>query len=276
MLDLSAGNLSMEVNDAVKFRKLHTEKSAEIVKAMIGSQFRTDMQIGPTPDNLIFGYNAFMLPELCYSNPGARLRSSRPQEYSALSDFLEMSLDSWLSRSRFGNEHIQVVTDMLSGYGVMMIGMEPVEQPMKGGYEGGRLIPYGCRIAPDRFIMDGRCDHWCKARFLGHEYERDIDWIKKNARNESYKRETIEKVEQSEENYAMDPHYAAAERAVDAAHTPPRKQIRLCDIWCRDTNEIITLVMHGRNADPLILRQEPYYGPDSGPYEVFGAISGSR
>ena len=60
------------------------------------------MNLGLRDFLLVASYVAFMLPQLAYSQPAVMIQSTRPGEYRQLGEFLEMGIDSWMRRARFG------------------------------------------------------------------------------------------------------------------------------------------------------------------------------
>lgn len=272
MIDDSAKNLSMEIEDSIKFREIHNRASADISRKFVGSHYRSDFDRSETLDNLVMAYFAWMLPELAYSHPACRVRTSRPVSQQQIADFIEMGLNIWLGKMDYGADDILVTMDMLTSFGVMMVSMQPMEHPTDGmGYNGGALIPSASHVPRDQFVMDGRCSHWTKARFLGHEYFRDFDWMHDNAKVRGYSRKIIDQLEGSQENYNTDDGYQQGEKPFKPATVPPRNQVRLVDLWIKERGKIYTMVMGARTALPMILREEDYDGPEDGPYTVYGA-----
>ena len=272
MIDDSPENLSLEIADSIRFREKHTRASADIVRKFAGSHFRDDYPQSPTLDNLGFAYVAWMLPELAYSHPAVRVKTSRPVTQQPIADHIESALNSWLGQCGYGDEDVLVTMDMLTSFGVMAVSMEPVDQPTDGmGYGGGALMPHASHVPQDMLVMDGRCSHWSKARFLGHEYYRDFEWLKENRKVRGYKMDVIEQVEQAQNNYNEDTGQQRGEHPFPKATIPPRNQVHLVDLWIKERGKVYTLVMGNRSALPQMLREEDYEGPEDGPYVVFGA-----
>lgn len=67
MIPLNAQHLAREVSRAVEFRRKHTARLKDIVHMQVGSYYRSDQDGAVQPENDIFAYKAFMLPELCYT-----------------------------------------------------------------------------------------------------------------------------------------------------------------------------------------------------------------
>ena len=272
-LDLSAENLSEEIEAAEVFRRKHTSRIRDIVRRFVGNWHRMDNSTDPTPDNLIAAYIAFMLPELSYTTPSASVGAKRPLTHEAIADAVEMMLQQWVKDSDFGEQHQDWVRDALMGFGVMKIGMEARQQwdDATSGYSvsaDGRLIPFACRIPPDQFIMDPRCERWQDARYMGHVYFKDLASLQNDPR---WDKDAVEQMSSMTDDESAYENNADSERPFGLARTPNRQRIGLVDVWIRETNEIITLGRAGPNSTTaIIMRQAPYHGPARGPYTVLG------
>lgn len=272
MLDTSKDNLCQEITDAITFRKKHLAGTVRIIERYMGNWYRDDYRGPSTPDNLLFAYIATLMPDLCFSDPSARVGSNRPLTYKTICEFLEMGLNSWIARANYGDVHTEIVVDMaLCGYGMSMVGLEPVQQTLVDEqWPGGALKPFVGRVAPDRVILDGRCDHWLDARYVGHEYFRDLDWIKKEGRGKGFDADAIDEIANQTDDWGSGSTWGRQER-IKQAKTPMRNQVHLVDVWVREDNTIHTLSMAGREAQPVELRSFEYKGPATGPYQMYGA-----
>jgi len=269
MLNLEPANLAEEVVRAEEFRRKHTSRTRDIVRRFAGNWYRLDNNVDPTPDNLVAGYVAFMLPQLAYSQPAVMIQSTRPDEYRQLGEFLEMGIDSWMGRARFGQVNQQVVQDALMGYGVYKVGLEPVDNDYRGqGISGGPLTPFVSRVPYDQFIMDSRCEHWRDARFLGHTYYRDLTDLE--SQPDRWDPEAVEQLSSSTDDDIGNMNAGDAERPFGQSMTPDRQRVGLVDLYVKEAQIIVTLGRAGKQTVPVVLRNLPYHGPQTGPYSVLG------
>lgn len=272
MLDLTPENMSEEIEAAEVFRRKHTSRIRDIVRRYVGNWHRMDNSTDPTPDNLVAGYIAFMLPEFSYTTPSATVEAKRPLQHEEIADAVEMMLQQWLKDSDFGDQHQDWVRDALMGFGVMKVGMEPKQQwdDATSGYatsSDGSLIPFACRIPPDQFIMDPRCERWQDARYMGHTYFKDLESLQGDKRWDAAAVEQMSGMTDDESAYENN---ADSERPFGLAKTPTRQRVGLVDVWIRETNEIITMGRAGNSMSSIQLRRCKYHGPANGPYTVLG------
>lgn len=264
--------LALEINRAEDFRRKHTAETRKIIERYIGSHYRNDNQSEPTPENLIANYVAFMLPELSFTVPSVKVKALRPVSHQEIAQFMEMGITSWIGSSSLGDEHGDVIRDMLMGYGVMKVGMEPRDSYLETDHANyGRLTPFVCRVPPDHLILDPQCEIPCLARFIGDCYWRDLQALVEHP--ERWDPQAVEKLQSwGTMEGQTESGYDGRERAVKMGTSGPRKRVMLVDIWIQDTGELITLAKgDGADCQDIILRRGKYEGPKTGPYEIFGA-----
>lgn len=271
MIDDSDENLAQEATAMQRFQELHVERLTEINRDVDSCYYRSDYQANQTPNNRAFGHIAMMLPEICYSRPSVYLQSSRPKSQKETIDALEAYLNGWSEMGDFGFQLIRTARQMLVGFGVMMCSLQSVSPVGEEGYQGGRVRPRAENVPCNRFLIDHKCDHWLEARLLGHRYERDLDWLYDNRKLYDFDRKLLDSLPASVDD--TQDNTSARRDTLTYRHGagPPRHMVSLCDLWCRERKSIYTLVMAGHVPSSRVLRRADYRGPDSGPYEVFGA-----
>lgn len=273
MLSLDPDRLAEEVTRAEEFRRKHTNQTKQIVQRYVSNWYRVDMTSEATPENSIFAYVAYMLPELWYAQPSARVQAKQPIQDKQTADAMEQALRAWIkANAKFTREGQAVVQDALFGYGVMLVGLEPRDFPGDGnGAEAdGPLLPFAMRIPPDQLVMDPRCESPETARYLGHVYYMDKEQLE--ADPERWPADLVAKLDEQARDDNGSPS-SQNERAVRFGDSADRKRVKLVDLWIREHKMLVTLAHQGEGASNIILRQETYFGPPEGPYEVVGLYS---
>jgi hypothetical protein len=267
VLPATADFWAREVESAVKFRDEHLEAFEEIVKRQHGKFFRKDRKDGPdSPENDVHTYKAFMLPELCFGTPSARIAAKRPSIHEEVADALDAAVESWIAESDFGAEVQFTVDGAISGYGILHIS---VESPRGGGYSADALRPYACDIPARKFLIDKDCEKHKYARFYGHQYERDLDQVLANPRLTP---EAIEKLtEMAGEGEATTKENPLAFTDGDGGSSPEKKKLKLVDLYIVETAQVATLAMMDGTPQPFWVNQpRPFWGPKNGPYVIYG------
>jgi len=278
MIDTTDANaLADEVLKAEEFRRKHTARSMEIARRYVGNWYRQDAAAAPTPENLIASYVTFMLPELSYAEPGVRIIPRRPITHKQIAEFVEMAFESWMGDAGFGDDHGEVVRDMLMGFGVMKVGMEPRDTYVESGQKyttGDALVPFACRVPPDQIIIDPRCESPKYARLTGHCYWKDLNDLE--AEPDRWDQVAVEALRAHVENGddQSDNGRTMQERPLPTPMAGyARQRVGLVDLWIPETGELVTLGRAGTETLNVILRRVPFYGPKTGPYQFFGCYS---
>jgi hypothetical protein len=142
-----------------------------------------------------------------------------------------------------------------------------------GDFQQRPNYPAAVRVDPDAFFVDPQARSFRRARFIGHTYERDLEDVKADPRLDPQKVATLASADVLERDAgtqagASDP---TASAMVD------RKRITLYELYLPEHKRIMTLARsqggHAGNevaGAMLILRDEAYFGPDDGPYDLWG------
>jgi hypothetical protein len=263
--------LAMEVTRASDFRRKHTNRTLEVVRRFIGNWYRMDTRSEPTPENLISNYIAFMLPETCSLRPEAQVTALRPVSHGEIANFMNMGITSWVKSSAWATVQPDIVRDMLLGYGVAKVGIEPRDSYTEAGdsYLSDRLVPFVSRVPPDHLILDPRCEVPELARFIGDMYWMDLDSLVNNP--DRWDPEAVQKIKDWGETTGVEENAQQTERALSMGQSGPRRKVMLVDLWIPETGELVTLAQGDqKDCQDIILRRGKYEGPKCGPYEIFG------
>lgn len=266
MLKLDAVSLSEEIDRANKFRLTHTKPLKKLIERYVGRWYSDDLRADPTPENHMFAYVAHMMTELAYAAPSPRVKATWKSVYREVAEAMETALGAWTAGSSLSGEIALLVRDALLGWGILKVGMESA-QPVFSGTETSpaqSLQPFAVRIPPDQFGMDPRCEHWREARFLYHEYWKDLDDLQ-NARGAD-----PEVVKSLTSSYESTPQ-KGDERALRQGETADRNQVKLVDIWIPESGKICTLASSNGVTGMKFLRPPTdWWGPSKGPFIVLG------
>jgi hypothetical protein len=268
VLKLTPEDLSREVNAARTFRRKHLLMVQEIERRYVGNWYSSDWQCESMPENAIFSFVSTILPELVNHHPGCKITPARVWTHKDIADFLQMGLEAWMrGNGAFIEEMKDIVRDMATGWGVGMVGMEDAAQgdrrPRLDAMHAMR--PFVQHLPRHRYLIDPRCKKQGDSRWEGHEYDADLDdlpsydYFDQKVVNELVGGDPVDGDEK------------------DTGHRAPevgnREQVRLVDMWLRDTNQICTLAYKGENPATLIRPPTDFDGAPDGPYVLFGFYS---
>jgi hypothetical protein len=250
--------MGREVDSAREYRKSFLTASNEVANEVAGRWWRTrGREEGKTqPENVLFAYAAFMMPEVAYSSPTPRVKAKRPAMHQDVAEAMQHAAAHWASPqgSDFLAENELCCWEGFSGHAVMRVGVEP----MTNGAAAADLAIYSERVPRKHFLIDGDGLSKKKGRWIGHEYFRDLDDIQNAewadpAAVESLVQEYSQKDDRGEGSHS----------------TPDRKLVRLIDIYVPAHKILLTLAQPQDSAKAVFLRPpRPFWGPGSGPYAV--------
>lgn len=274
MLSLEPKDLMAEIRAARAFIKPYLMKRAEMIQRSAGSNYREGSQTEMTPENYPFSYKEFVGPQLLFGLPQCQIRPVGNQALNLIAQGLKFGCNAWARETGYDVTADEVLDDAFYGWGVTKRGIE-----RRGNYAGGGLsavqgdfearpnYPFCVRVDPRCFFFDARCKNLRKARIMGEWFERDLEDVQKDDR---YDPEAVAKLTERDKEARekeTDP-FPTSEDLSDA----DRKRIVLYEIYVPEHGCLITMAEQGP-TDGLILRNEQFFGPDEGPYTVWGLSS---
>lgn len=279
MLDCSAGNLTRELCDAQTYRDNHLVSITQIVKRMAGGYYRKaspDSAIDATPENYPFAYRAFVAPQICYQAPSVTVEATRSVVDVPTADGLTLAQNYWITATDFEDQLARTVDDALFGFGVMLTTVEAygdhggMGMAMVDGDTQLRPMWPACkRLSPRNTIWDPLADSETEARFSGHSYERDLDDLVAQAeQDETWDSGAVAQLQAIPQDAEQDDK-AAFPRGV-ATRSAKRMVVKLHQIYVPEWKKIYTLAEQTQGGEGLIIRTQDYFGPDDGPYSLFG------
>lgn len=274
MLKLTADDLMREVRDARRVRSLHLDMWNAVLTRYIGRHWRSGIEHAPTPENYPFAYIAFVLPQLIDRAPGIDVTAAFDVADDPVAKGLQIAAERIMEEIGWCGVSKAVAVDALMAYGCTKLTLDS-----RGDYDGeglaavgGRfqqmpLMPARTRISPRRLLLDAQGvsapPEGC--RLVGDEYKRDLEDVR---RDERYDPELVQQLVDDADRLARedtDPLHNGSDKTESE-----RKQIWLVDLYIPEHRRIITLAESGPEAPATILRNEPYRGPDEGPYTLWG------
>lgn len=281
MLSLDPNTLAEEVRHAEEFRRKHTLRSRAIVQRFIGNWYRVDHIISATPENSVFAYVAFMLPNLWFNDASCRVQARRPQTHGAIAEAIESAIRCWQDETPFTEEGQAVIRDAMMGFGAFQVGIEPRDFPGDRMQEHGpgqqELVtpamglpssanrPFAVRLSPEQLIIDPLCESPDHARFIGHAYSKDLQQVQDEALQGMWDADAVAKLT----SVPRDVDETRLEKALLPGQTADRTRVSLVDLWIPERAMILTLARHN-DATNFVLRATSYWGPPEGPYEIYG------
>ncbi len=296
MLDITPGNLMMEITASESLRDRHLEAMDDQVRRYHGPHWRAgSAEQDDYPENHAYEYLSLMIPRIVLDNPRVRVVTRRPGSQDQVAEAMRHALNRWAKDTHLARLLIRIATDMMFNFGVILL----TQVPRPGARNDDMAFwPQGYRLPQKMFFRDYQARHDSECRYFGHKWKRDKEDLIKRAKDFPEEGWNLKALEETVTDNDKEQDRASQEPLIEAN---PRGEISARDIWVpeyelpdspgRDegfNGTIFTLSnqtlprqrleeMGGRNLKNLaqdrsafIRKPRPYYGPRTGPYFTFG------
>jgi len=297
MLKGDVTSIRQEIDNAEDFRDSHLEQWRNLISRYHGPAFRKNDDEEDDPENFVHEYIALILPRIVHDNPKIRVKSMRPMVQGIASDLMQVGLNRWCRMTNIRTTLERIATDMLLGFGVGMVVNEP-----RRGYrfadDSDPYLPRLYRISPDRFFIDPAATSIEDARYMGHCYIVDKEDLLEQAKTEDGW--NVELIEGMAENSGID---EIRESSKGDRTISDRGELVIYEVWVPEIRDekvevldssigvynapmnmfngtIYTILKHQsetkdgtKKVASFVREPRTYWGPRSGPYEVFGVYS---
>lgn len=283
MLPLNSDLLMRMIRGGFEFMNQFVTKRAEMVQRFAGPHYRQDNPAAKSPENYPFAYKQFVSPQLLFDVPQCWCRPDNSVADAAVADAIELALNRWAKETSVQLCFEEALDDAFFGFGITCVGLES-----RGHYQGAGLsavqgdfeqianYPFVVQIGARDFFIDPRMTKVRKARYMGHRFERDLEDVRNDDRYEPEARERLVETPSSDGD---DPGDAFNNRKYDQT-SPDLAKLTMYQMYLPEHGLILTLAETGRtgtgedgSGECIVLRQEKYWGPDEGPYDIWGLDS---
>jgi hypothetical protein len=260
------------IRDAERFRQEHVDNATQLVKRYVGNYYRTKFRAKAVPENMIFSYVANVMPKLVYDNPTVNVKAARSVTHEPVAAALGHALDAWITRVDLRDELELMATDFLFGHAVAKIGLEQrgdyQADPSRGIYEHFNMLalqPYCVRIPPNAFFIDASANSVAEARWMGHQFTRDLSEL---ANDDRYDQAVVATLT-GEGN----PRFGEREMPMKPKSDNGTDRVSLYEVYLVESKQIGTLCAGSSGSMQWIRPLAEYVGPEDGPYVVFGCYT---
>lgn len=271
MLDLKPEKLIVEIRAAQEFIRPYNATRKTLIEATAGPHYGTN-GVKAQPENYGYAFKSFIGPQLIFGSPTCTVTPKSDPLAKETADGLQLAIERWSKETAWKNTLLQIRDDVMVAYGVTKCGVEPRGDYASGGltavqgdFEQRPNYPFCVRIDPNDFLIDPDATTITNARFIGHSFERDLDDIRADDRYDRAKTAMLNESPREWKN--------GTDTMPDRARAnEDRKRTTLFELYIPESARLLTVAETGRN-DCMILRDVPYFGPDEGPYTLWGLDS---
>lgn len=284
-------------------REDHLNSMARMIRGAHGQGYSGESGGTYLPENHYFSYLTATVPGLIFDNPRVSVRTRRPGDQDKVAEAMRHGLNRWVRDENLREVGKQVAVDYCFNWGIMMVTQEIDkyqgstkdralfdEDGHLNDEPGDRFRPRVYRIPQQLWFVDSRAITFDKAEYMGHIWfagvsaleaelaSGDHDWDAKAIRDLI-----------SEQGSPRDAAGVADPDRDNGWSDESEMQLEFRNIWVpglvtgdKTPNEgyngtILTMARANVGSDSRSWRfvkdPEAYFGPSSGPYEVFGAYT---
>jgi hypothetical protein len=273
-LQTDAKQFMMTIRDAEKVRSRYTSNSQQLIRRYFGNYFRSDRRDKPVPENMIFSFLANLMPKLVYDHPRVMVKAEQAKTHEPIAAAMRHVLDAWIERADVRDELERIAYDFAFGYGVAKVGLEErgdyASDPSRGIYQHFNMLalqPYLVRINPDAFVIDPTANSVEEARWMGHQFVRDLDELANDTRYDQSVVAKLSGLQDDEIKFGNRPQ----EQLSKGMEGSSNNRVALFEIFIVESRQIGTLVSDQNGETAWIQPLTEFNGPEDGPYVVFGA-----
>lgn len=275
MIRTDLQSLLQEIRDAKKRLDPHLKKRQELIQHTAGRHYRNSEGFKQaTPENLGYCYKSFVKPQLLFGRPAARVQAGSPI-YAETADALELACNYWAKEINFKAVADEVLDDAFVGFGLTLTGVCPDPsfhgQGLGAVYDNFEQVPnypFCIRVDPRCAILDARAKSLDECRIIGHTYEQDHEDVTLDQRNDP---EAAASTKPSGDERTDAGGRDTAAFANEGNREGERRRITIHEVYLPEHKLLVAIAELGDGAAAgVILRQEEFFGPDEGPFTLWG------
>lgn len=278
MLKITPLELWQEITKAKELAKKVNESREEMIRAYVGTMYRSDWAPATTAmnDNRFDEWLRLVLPQIVFDNPKVRVTTNRSGVHPAVPMAMQAGLNWWAPQARLAQVLVDVAYDAAFTYGVVLTthGPRPGGESWRSDRDEQAMaaMPRVSRIAPDRWFCDHGTDRYDPAsgqgRYAGHIFRADKEDLLADKRfNASVVSGCV--TGSGQDNYGGE----KTDREEIFGYEVWIPEIKTSDdpdacgtIYCLGLDQSM-----GTSNNAAWLRDpRPYIGPACGPYTLFG------
>lgn len=271
MFNPSAKDLMEEIRESERVRDDHLRGVNRIIREYAGRWYREsrdwwkltegadDDDVNPEP--FAYSFVSNMLPSLIAANPAAIVSARRIIGHQMVKDAIQSGLKGWINDVNFKIELERVVEDFLFFRGILLHHIEDDTR-----WSAGAVRPNVRRIDYRMAGGDSLASSVHEAEFLFHKFYVSLDELMgdPDALPEAVQQLSAYTGGDQDTQTPSSPPYRKGEES-----TLRRNRVCLYSVWLRRAN-VIRIIAKEKEALEVYAERE-YYGPESGPYQMFDA-----
>lgn len=276
MLDLSPGNLWMEIEAAMLFRDAHLDQVQDLINFYTGSAYRGEGN--DWSENHMFEFVRLNTGKIVFDNPKVRVTTSRRSQ-----EQIARALMHGSNRNTRETKLRKLLKHLFVGQSFCFSAVQTVVEPQP--WVDPRTSktyhwPMSYQIDHNRFFFDPLCRIFGQARYVGHMWLRDKDDLLREAQTDStWNKKALQSISADTGTEDLPERKSGEGRTV-----LQRGEILAYEVWIPEVElddpakgyngGLYTIAIGGQSSDApeafTIREPRPYFGPRWGPYTLYG------
>jgi hypothetical protein len=264
MIKTDAKSLTAEIEAAERLRD-NVLKASETIRQVYRSQyFRSGEATGErSPLNMPFDYLATVTPAIVFDNPRVSVRSTASGTDKSVTKMLQHALNQWAKVDTIWQDLHRVWFDEAFSFGVVHTYLTA-----KTGPDGEDYFKVCARrVPPEDFLVGVRSEHWTELEWSGQAMRRDKEEL---LQNDLYFKDVVQALPTDQDK---------SKANGQAGNDLNRGEVTIYEIWVptaqapnMDPNLYHGMIYELANGQ-FVRAPRPFFGPEWGPYVVFGAYT---
>ena len=249
------------------------EKRREMVRQYVGAHWSEDGADQPVPINLLGLYVEIVSRQLVAKNPRMMLSTDNQQAKYPVAA-MEQWLNDTLENSDIASTLHRITVDALFSIGIAKVALATPADAALAGYSASAGEPFVDRVDLDDFVFDVFARDFSEAGFIGHRYRVPLDAAR------SMFGKSLEATEPTDYNQEGDERIRTLFRGIRGQREEAEDYVDLWEIYLPRQKLVLTLAPDAAgdpDNDSKPLHQQPWVGPDCGPFHFlcYGVVPGN-
>lgn len=262
-------DLRREIDAGFTNQKSAREIRSTILKSYQGQAFSADGT--RSPENRAHEFVSIMTGKLVSNDPRANVTHGGGYEQRKAAAVHTAGLNEWIVKTKHARFLQRMCPYFLTGWGISLTTLEHVMGVTDT--EDQVTIPNGIILDPEDVTWDPYASSWETKRWCSHKYARDKDEMIQRAKDHPEEGWDLAAIESCTADAGRDE--LSREKNV-IGDIPNRGELVCYDVWClgvEGKSHLYTMGLRADGTGAFLREVRDYYGPQSGPYTLWGVYS---
>jgi len=261
--DIDLPKLKGVIDNDYKSLEVYRKNLVYHVREFCGSHYSDNGSEGENPVNLISLYIRIISDYLVGSDPRMMV-STFTKQIKPYASTMEDWSNKQLVKMRFADILRTAITDGLFLTGITKTSLTAPAQSRFNGYTKPGDVSIS-NIAFKDMVFDTRAAKFNQCDYIGHYYDVFYEHVKNSSLFDKVQRKKLVPKDENYTGLTGEEDLADIGRGGSPNHEEYEDKVRLCEVWMRRQNCIVTFDADGDCEKPLMVQK--WIGPECGPFD---------